>query len=92
MTLSTLSTSSAREGALAGHRVLAAVGEGRRHQGDVAAVDEHRALAEVAVEHALDVGVEDPEAAQHVADRAVAVAGVVLGRVDGLVDLQRPPA
>ena len=79
-----------RERALAGHRVLAAVGEGRRHQGDVAAVDEHRALPEVAIEHAFDVGIQDAEAAEHVADRAVPVAGVVLGRVDGLVDLQRP--
>ncbi len=47
-----------------------------------------RALAEVEVEGELGVLLEDPEAAQHVADRAVAVAGVALGLVDRGIDRQ----
>ena len=76
---------------LAGQWMDAAVGQRRRHQAEVAAVDRDRALAEVEVERRLGVALEDAEAAQHVADRAVAVAGVALGLIDRGLDLQRAP-
>ncbi len=90
ITLSTRSTSSGASARCAGTRLLAAVGQRRRHQRDVAAVDQHRALAEVALQHRLGVLLEDREAAQHVPDRAVAVAGLALGGEDRLVHLQGP--
>jgi hypothetical protein len=76
-------------GALARHRVQAAVGERGRDQREVAAVDDRRALLEVELEHRLRVVADDRGRAQQVADRAVAVARGALGLVDRPVDRHR---
>ena len=73
----------------AGDRVDAAVGQRRRDQRQVAAVDQHRALAEVQVEHRLGRIAEDLVVAQHVADGAIAMAGAALRFEHRLVERER---
>ncbi len=72
-------------------RVDSAARQRRGHQRQVAAVDLQRALPEIEVEGHVGRLVEDAEVAQHVADRAVAVARLALGAVDGLVEGERSP-
>ena len=80
------------DGALAADRIDAAVGQGRGDQRQVAAVDQHRALPEVQVEHRLRRIAQDLVVAQHVADGAVAMAGAALGFEHRFVERQGRPA
>jgi hypothetical protein len=73
------------DSSLAGQRVDAAVRERRGHHGEVAAVDGDGALAEVEIERGVGV-VQHAEAAEDVRHAAVAVPGLALGAVDGLVE------
>ena len=74
-----------RKGSLAGNGVDTTVGQGRRHVSQVAAADQHRALAEVVLQAGHGVAVDDAEVLQHPGDGAVAVAGLALGTVHRLV-------
>src|SRR5262245_43788436 len=90
ITLSTLSTRSARtaRSPVTGFRPpfarVPAISE-------VPAVDRHRALLEVELERRIRVAVHDLEVAQHVPDRAVAVARRPLGLEDRRVDREPTP-
>ena len=69
-------------------RIDAAIGERRRHDREVARGHQNGALAEIDVEHVVDVAVNDGIIAQQVGDRAVAVAGCALGGKHRLVDAE----
>ena len=75
---------------LPGDRVHAVVGQGRAHQGQVAAGDADRALLEVRLQDLGGLFVDDAEVAQHPADGAVAVAGLAFGPVHVHVDIELP--
>ena len=74
---------------LAADRIDAAVGERRRDHRQVAAVDQDRTLFEVQLERGLGIFADDSIVAQHVADRAVAMAGFAFGFEHRLVDRER---
>ena len=77
-----------RHDLLAGHRIDAAVGQRRRHDGDVARRHLDRALPKIDIEHLADVVLDDVGVAQQIADRAIAVAGDAFGSVHGLVEAE----
>src|SRR3954447_3979581 len=79
------------ENPLTRDRLDATASQRRRHQTQVPAVDLDRALPEVDVEGELRILLENAEAAQHVADRSVAVSRAVLGGEHGIVQRQLPP-
>jgi len=90
ITLSTLSTTRwsthARRSAGARRRWRVS-----RHEREVAAVDQDRALAEVEVERSVRVVGQYVEVPEHVADRAIPMSGLLLRTIDRVVDLE-PPA
>ena len=77
-----------RHDLLAGHRIDAAVGQRRRHDGDIARRHLDRALPEIDIENLADVILDDVGVAQQIADRAIAVAGAAFGCVHGLVEAE----
>ncbi len=81
----------AADGLPAGDGVGAAIGERGGHGGEVAAMAEDRALAEISFDDGHRVAGEDAEVPQHVADGAVAMAGGAFGAIDGFVDGKRAP-
>ena len=74
----------AAEGLPPGERVDAVIGQRRRHHRQVAAGDRDRALLEIQIDHRVGRLGQDVEIAQHVADGAVAMAGLALRTVDRL--------
>ena len=76
---------------LPGHRVDAAGRQRRRHDGEVGAAHEHRALAEVDVQGEVDRRLQRAGGAHQVGERAVAVAGARLGGEHGLVEAEPAP-
>ncbi len=72
-----------------GDGIHAAVGERRADQREIAARDADRALPEVGFERRRRLLFQDREVPEHPRDRAVAVPGRALGRVDPLVDVER---
>ena len=71
-----------------GERVRAVIGERRRHDGEIAGSDVHRALAEIEIEHLVRVVLDHAGVEHHVGDGAVAVAGGQLGVEHRLVDIE----
>ena len=57
------------------------------HQGQIAAGDLHGALLEIGLQNFIRVLVNDAEIPQQPADGAIAVAGLALALIDGVVDL-----
>ena len=74
----------------AGEGIAALAGQRGGHHRQIAAGDGDGALAEIEVEGGFRIGLDDVEVAQQVADGPVAVAGLLLREVDGLVDRQPP--
>ena len=77
------------DGARPRDRIHAAVRERGADQREIAAGDADRALPEVGFERRGRILLEDREVPQHPGNRAVAVPGRALGRVDLLVDVER---
>jgi hypothetical protein len=71
--------------------VDAAVGERGGHVGEVAAIDQQRALAEIVFQRRHRVALGDVEIAQHPGDGAVTKPGVAFRLVDRLVQTQAAP-
>ncbi len=63
----------------AGHRIDAAVGEGGRHDRDIARRHQDGALPEIDLQHRRHVVLDHGVGAQQIADRPVAVAGQAFG-------------
>ena len=81
-----------RDDLLAGDRIDAAIGERRRHHGEIARGDQDRALPEIDIEHRIDVVLHDTVVAQQAGDGAVAVAGGASPRREhGVVDVELAP-
>jgi hypothetical protein len=78
------------DGARTSDRIRAAVRERRRHDGQVAAVDEDRALLEVEVERVVGMLGQHVEVPKHVPDRAIAVSRLLFGAIDRVVDREAP--
>ncbi len=78
----------ARQHAVSGHGIHAAVGQGGRHHRQVAAGDLDRALLEVEVEDGLHVAVDHVQAAHEVRGGPVAIGSPALGVQRPLVHLQ----
>ena len=76
---------------LAGHGIDAAVGEGGRHDRDIARRHQDGALPEIDLQHGSHVVPDHGVGAQQIADRAVAVAGGAFGGIDGVVDVEIAP-
>ena len=76
---------------LTGHRVEAAVGERRRHDGEVTRRHAHGALLDVAVDDDVRVVRQHVVTAQHVSDGEIAVRVVPFRFGDGPVDAQLAP-
>jgi hypothetical protein len=76
------------ERAFAGEGVDAVIGECRAHQREIAGAQGERALAEIEVEHLLRIALQHARRQHHPGDGAVAVAGLLFGEVDGLVERQ----
>ena len=72
----------------AGHGIDAAIGERRRHHGEIARGDENGALPEIGIEDGIDVVLQHQIIAQQPGDRAIAVAGERLRGVHGVVDVE----
>ena len=79
------------ENAPLGEGIDSAVGQGRRHHGQIPGGDGHRTLLEIEVERLLGVAGEDGKIAQEMRDGAVAVAGVALGNIDRLIHIDIVP-
>jgi hypothetical protein len=77
---------------LAGQWIAALVGEGRRHDRQVPRGNAKRALAEIDVEHLVDVTVQHAVVAQQIGDRPVAVAAFAFRPERGFVHLQPVPS
>ena len=80
-----------RQHLLAGHGIDAAVGEGGRHDRDIARRHQDGALPEIDLQHGSHVVPDHGIGAQQIADRPVAVAGCAFGRIDGVVDVEIAP-
>ena len=80
-----------RQRALARQRVHAAIGERCRHEGEIAAAHQDRALPKVVLQRGHGLIFDDAEVLQHPGDGAVAKAGVALGLVDRFVDVDIAP-
>ena len=76
---------------LPGHRIHSLIGERGRHDREVAAVDEDRALPEVDVDRRARILGEHLVVSQQVTDGAIAMTGARLRLVHGRIDVQ-PPA
>ena len=79
------------DNALTIQRIDTAIGQGRRHQREIARGDEHRALAEIHIEHGIDIAFDDPIIAQEIGNSAVAVARELLGREYRFIDVKITP-
>ena len=78
--------------ALSAHGIDAAIGERCRHQREIArAVTSTEHLAEVDIEHLVDVALDDPVIVQEISGEAVAVAREPLGGEYRLVDVELAP-
>ena len=74
--------------ALARHRIDAAIGERRGHDGEIGRVHQQRALPEVEVEMRLDVALDHAGIELEEGDGAVAVAGQAFGAMHRLVHVE----
>ena len=80
-----------------GHRSLArdwvdaVVGQGRRHDGEIPAIHEHRTLAEVDFENVLGLTPNHIAVAHQIGNRAIAVSRLAFGAKDGLIEVEFAP-